>query len=218
MRHQSDDLTRSLAHVLWIGGPPDCGKTSITDILAQKHGLSVYHFDRHEMAHFARCTPEQYPALYAARPEVLTTEQRWLGSPPDVMAAETIACWTERFWMAVDDLLAMPTLSRIIAEGPGFFPECIAPIVSDRHKAIWLVPTETFKRASAARRIKPGNRHETSDPERATRNLIDRDLLMTQHVREQATARDLPLFEVDGSRNLEQMAARVEAHFAPWLP
>ncbi|HEY8598532.1 MAG TPA: hypothetical protein VIL85_08885, partial [Thermomicrobiales bacterium] len=26
---------RELAHVLWLGGPPDCGKTSIAQIIAQ---------------------------------------------------------------------------------------------------------------------------------------------------------------------------------------
>jgi hypothetical protein len=212
-----DDLQRSLAHVLWIGGPPDSGKTSIADILATKHDLPVYHFDRHEMAHFDRCTSERQPALYAARPEALTTEQRWLGSSPDVMAAETIACWTERFWMAVDDLREMPTTPPVVAEGPGFFPECVHPIISDRRKAVWLVPSESFKRASVARRIKPGNRDDTSDPERATRNLIERDLLMARHVRERGAALSLMVYEIDGSRDMEEMAGLVEAHFAPWL-
>ncbi len=40
------NLRSVLAHVLWIGGAPDAGKTSIANLLAEKHQLQVYHFDR----------------------------------------------------------------------------------------------------------------------------------------------------------------------------
>ncbi|HEX5502422.1 MAG TPA: hypothetical protein VFW96_07340 [Thermomicrobiales bacterium] len=206
-----------LAHVLWIGGPPDSGKTSIARMLAEKHGLQVYHFDRHEPAHFARHDPARHPALYAAHPDRMSPEERWVAQTPEVMARETIASWTERFGMALDDLRAMPASPRIVAEGPGFFPECVAPLLTDRGKAIWLAPSEAFKRASVERRGKPGARHETSDPERATRNLIGRDLLMGEHVREQARALGLIVYEVDGAVDLASVAALVEAQFAPWL-
>ncbi len=101
-------MRNDLSHIYWIGGPPDCGKTTVASILAERHGLQTYHFDRHEMAHFGRLDPERHPALYAAHPDRMTTEQRWLGSPPDEMARDTIACWSERFAMALDDLQAMP--------------------------------------------------------------------------------------------------------------
>ncbi|HET8629178.1 MAG TPA: hypothetical protein VFL91_17295 [Thermomicrobiales bacterium] len=211
------DLTRALAHVLWIGGPPDSGKTSIARLLAERYGLQVYHFDRHEPAHFARHDPVRHPALHAASPELMSPEERWVARPPEVMARFAIASWTERFGMAVEDLLAMPAAPRIVAEGPGFFPECVAPLLTDRRKAIWLVPSEAFKRASVERRGKPGARSETSDPERATRNLIGRDLLMGEHVREQAHALGLTVYEVDGAVDLAGVAALVEAQFAPWL-
>jgi len=200
-------------NVYWIGGPPDCGKTTIADLLAARHGLQVYHFDRHEMAHFAKATPDAHPALWAAHPDRMTTEQRWLGSPPDVMARDTIACWSERVEMAFEDLRAMPSSPAIIAEGPGFFPEAISPLIDTPRRAIWLAPTEAFKRASVERRGKPGNRHETSDPERATHNLIERDLLMTAHIRESAAKHGFRLVEIDGSEGVEAIADLVEAHF-----
>jgi hypothetical protein len=203
----------ALSHVFWIGGPPDCGKTTIAAILAERHGLQQYHFDRHEMAHFGRLDPERHPALHAAHPDRMTTEQRWLGSTPEAMARDTIACWSERFAMALDDLLAMPRTLAIVAEGPGMFPELVAPLIDDPQQAIWLVPSEPFKLASVARRGKPGNRHDTSDPERATRNLTQRDLLMTTHIRRTATEHNLRIIEVDGSEGIEAVAALVESHF-----
>lgn len=212
------DLKHALSHVLWIGGPPDSGKTSIADLLAEKYGMQVYHFDRHEPAHFARHDPIQHPALHAASPEMMTAEQRWVTQSPEEMAAGTIASWSERVEMAIVDLLAMPRRPRIVAEGPGFFPECITPLIADPHQAAWLVPSESFKRDSVARRGKPGARLQTSDPERATRNLVGRDLLMGKHVLDEARRLGLTVIEVDGARDLHEIFTLVEAHFAPYLP
>jgi hypothetical protein len=212
-----------LAHVLWIGGPPDCGKTSIADIIAEKHGLQVYHFDRREGDHIFRADPERQPALTRLRTLVETLDGRalthklWLTRPPETMARSAIASWSERVTFAVEDLLAMPSVPMIIAEGPGFFPARIAPLLADRRQGVWLIPSEEFKRASAIRRDKPGTRHLTSDPGRAQENLIRRDLLMGDDIRRGVAELGLAMYEVDETRSLAEMAAVVEAQFAPWL-
>ena len=207
------DLPDSLTHVLWIGGTPDSGKTTIAANLAERHGLEVYHFDRHEMDHFRRADPENQPALTAAHPDLMGPEERWLGSSPEDMASETIACWTERFWMTVDDLLEMPMDRTIVVEGPGLFPDCVAPLIADRAKAVWLVPCEKFKRESVARREKLKG-VPVSDLEQARENLIQRDLLMGKHVTERASDLGLTVYEVDGSKNLDEVTAFVESHLA----
>jgi hypothetical protein len=206
----------ALPHILWLGGPPDSGKTSIAATLGQRYGVQVYHFDRHEPAHFARADPRQSPALYAAHPDRLGPERRWLGSSPATMARETIASWTERAAMAFDDLRALPASPRIVAEGPGFFPATIAPLVDDPRRALWLLPTEPFKRASVARRQKLAGL-PVSDLARARENLIARDLLLGEVIETECRALGLTLLWVDGSRDLAAMVALVEAHFAPFL-
>ena len=211
------DLRTALGHVLWIGGAPDAGKTSIANLLAEKYQLQVYHFDRHEPAHFDRATPTEHPALYAAHPARMTPDERWVRHAVERMVRETIASWTERCGMAIEDLLVMPSRPMIVAEGPGFFPECIAPLMRDARQAIWLQPTESFKQASAARRNKLTPRYETSDPARAQRNWYARDLGLVAHVAREANTRGLTLLTVDGATSLDEMAALVEAHFAPLL-
>ena len=67
----------------------------------------------------------------------------------------------------------MPTERPIVAEGPGFFPEAILPLLADPRRAIWLAPTETFKRASHERRGKTAFRCRTGDPDRAYRNHVE---------------------------------------------
>lgn len=203
--------------MLWIAGPPDSGKTSIANILAERYGFDIYHFDRHEMDHFARADPEKHPALWAALPDRMISERRWLGSSPEEMAEATIASWSERCQMAFEEIAELATGSPVIAEGPGFFPDVLAPTLSDPHKAIWLIPTEDFKRRSALNRGKPGNRHETSDPERATANIIARDLIMGRRIQERCAARGLMCLTVSGDEGIDAVVSLVEAQFGPWL-
>lgn len=216
--HDVRSVKEKLCHVLWIGGPPDCGKTSVATRLAERYDVRVYHFDRHEMSHFARADPIHHPALLKAHPDRMSAEFRWLGSLPEIMAKETIACWSERAAMAIEDIQTMSSSRTIIAGGPGFFPEFLASIISDRSQAIWLLPSDEFKSASVTRRDKPASRWETSDPERAQRNLIKRDLLMREHIHRTAEARNLAWYTVDGSKSFEQVLADIERHFGAWLP
>ncbi len=173
------DIRKALLHVLWIGGPPDCGKTTVADLLAEQYGLQVYHMDRHELDHIRRADPTLHPATYALRPHLDDPEDRalldetWVLHSPEEMAVSAMASWTDRMPLIVEDLLALPADRAIVAEGPGFFPEVVLPLLADVRQAIWMVPTEAFKRASYARRRKgEWRRALVSDPERSTRNHI----------------------------------------------
>lgn len=218
------DPKRALRHVLWIGGPPDCGKTTIADLLAARHDLDVYHFDRCERDHIRRADPVLHPALYRFGRQLAELDDRsflewaWVHPTPREMAEHTIACWSERVALAVEDLLARPKDRLIIAEGPGFFPAAVLPLITTPHHAIWLVPTEDFQRASHMRRRKGAYRDAIlADPQHAHRQHIARDLLLAEHYRASARALGVPIIEVDGSQPPEDVATRVERHVAPLL-
>lgn len=219
-----NDPKSALSHVLWIGGPPDAGKSTVADLLGGQHRLPAYHFDRREMDHIARADPERHPALHALGAKLREIDERawleeaWVLTTPEEMARRAIASWSERVGLAVEDLRALPAERPIVAEGPGFFPEILLPLLSSPRQAVLLVPTEAFKRASHARRGKSERGYRTSDPERYRRNHIERDLLMAEHYRRTARGSGLLLIEVDGSRSAEEVAAVVGAHFAPLLP
>lgn len=200
----------ALAHVLWLGGTPCSGKTSVAGRLADRFALRLYHYDRHERAHAALGRPERHPAM--CEHGAMTLDQRWVLRPVEEMVRATTAAWAERFEMVVADLLALPGAAPVLAEGPGLLPECVAPLLSSPRQAIWLVPTEAFKRATQPTRG-GAPMDGTSDPERAYRNLIALDLQLAVNVKRRAGELGLTVLDVDGMRSLDDVAAAVAKHF-----
>ncbi len=206
----------ALAHVLWIGGGTDTGKTTVAEALVKRYGLQSYNFDRNEHSHIER----RILAGDFQGPQNLfemTPDEMWIDQSPAEMASGVIRGWSRRVDFVLEDLLAMPKMPLILAEGPGFFPAVIEPLLSTRQQAIWLVPAPSFKRQIAIQRGKPSVRNETRDPALATENIIARDLLVTQHVQQEATRLGLPWLEINGTQTVDEVITIVEKHFEQFL-
>lgn len=87
-----------------------------------------------------------------------------------------------------------------------------ARVVSSSHRALWLVPTHGFvRRVRLARN--PAGMSGTSEPMKALENLIGRDILLAEHVVDQANRCGFDVIQIDGSRSVAAIAAQVEVHF-----
>src|SRR5688572_32669838 len=106
-----NDLRAALAHVYWIGGAPDAGKTTVARLLAKRHGMRLYVLDASTRAHAERATPAAQPELSAFLG--LTMDERWVDRTPRVMADQTLRISAERFALALEDLLALPSEQAI---------------------------------------------------------------------------------------------------------
>lgn len=214
--HDLRDLAHRLRHVRWIGGGTGAGKTSIATALAATQGLQPYYYDWHDARdHSERTDPSRHPAMHAWTS--LSIDERWVLGTPEDMARSAIEASRERMEMVIEDLLARPSGTPIVAEGPWFFPEFIAPLLSSDRQGIWLVPTTEFRERALSDRgwvTVEG----TSDGVRARSNRLQRDALLTEHVRSSAQALDLRVVEIDGTRSLAEVTALVVEHFAPALP
>ena len=208
------ELRQALSHILWIGGATDTGKTTVSQIIAERYELQLYNYDRHDLPQIERLaqTLPRYRAFLSA-----SLDERWVHPEPEDLVQFMLRAFRDRFPLVIEDLLALPRKPMIVAEGFGFTPELLSPVLSSKRQAIWLVPTEGFKWASMKRRNKPSFRDKTSNPERAARNVFRRDMLLAERVKAQAQSRGLAVYDVDESRSLEEMATLIEQHFEPFL-
>jgi hypothetical protein len=204
--------------VLWLGGSPCSGKSSIAQALARRYGAAVYHCDDHWQAHCALVTPEAQPQMWRA--SRMSWDELW-GRDVASLLADELAIYAEEFPMIVADLRRqVQAHGLVIAEGAALLPGHVARHVADARQAIWLTPTEAFQR-----RIYPQRGPwvqqilaQCTEPDVAFARWMDRDIAFARHVAAQAEAAGLRALWVDGKSTLAENTRTVEEWFAPHLP
>ena len=210
------DARTTFAHVLWIGGASDAGKTTVARLLAERHRWQWYPCDFHEHNHLiARADPERQPAIYAEFQK--SVEERWIQPTSEDLFQGVLETNDERFPMILDDLRAMPQRPMILVEGPRLFPKLVAPLLTSAHQAVWLMPTSEFARESASDAT-----NRRGDLKRAIRSAIERTSCgetgcWRTYIRREVAAYGLTMIEVDGSRSPDEVADQIDAHFALYL-
>ena len=117
-------------HVLWIGGAPGVGKSTVGSILARRHGLRIYSADTRTWLHRDRALAAGVDA--AIRWESLTPAARRTQADDDLVA---MSLYTERGAMVVEDVVRLPASPLIVAEGSVIRPADLPPGAA----AVWLV-------------------------------------------------------------------------------
>ena len=211
-RHQNAAPRDRLGHVYWIGGGSGAGKSTIARRLADRHGLRLYATDEMMADHGRRIVPADSPFLagFAA----MDMDERWISRSPETMLETFHWFRGEGFGLIVDDLLRMPGGDGVIAEGFRLLPHLVQPLLAGPGHAVWLCPTPGFRRAAFASR---GSLREiagrTSDPARALRNLLERDRMFTERLREEAAGLGLRVIDVDVTMTEDDLAGRVARAF-----
>ena len=206
-------LRQELRHVYWIAGGSAAGKSTIASRIAHERGLRVYSTDDVMADHARRSTTEDCPLLHSFIS--MDMDDRWVNRSPTTMLETFHWFQGEGFSLILEDLLHLPRKVPIIVEGFRPLPKLVKPLLSQSAHAVWLLPTPKFRQAVVDRRggSSWGFLARTSDPERAVHNLLERDQMFTDLLRQETARLQLPTIEVDSWPDEDELTARVTELF-----
>ena len=199
--------------VYWIGGGSCAGKSTIARRIAAQHGLHVYATDDVMSDHASRSSPEDCPLLHSFM--AMNMDERWVNRSPQTMLETFHWFRGEGFNLIVEDLLRLPREHGVIVEGFRLLPHLVAPLLSGSVRAVWLLPTPEFRQSVIENR--GGSAWSflarTTNPEKALRNLLERDRLFTDLLRGETSRLGLPAIEVDSITTEDNLTRRMTTLF-----
>jgi hypothetical protein len=184
----------TLSHVLWIGGAPGAGKTTVATRIARRHGLRWYGADTRTWVHRDRALAADNAAAH--KWEAMEPAKRWTTPTPKEMLEMSLH--RERGAMVVEDLRALPRSPLVVAEGT------TVPAWAAGEQGIWLIPTHQFQETAFAKR-------ELAPSVAALYRLY------TEVVEREAHEHGVRVLTIDGTRDVDAVAAQVEQLFEPIL-
>jgi thymidylate kinase len=212
------DPVSTLRNALWITGGQWAGKSTVAGILAERYGLTHYHYDYHTTrGHEDRQIAAQI--RNGQPPTERDGEAMWIRPTPREMADAALKDFADRFAWVLDDLRGLVTPVPVIADGWGLRPDLVVSVTAAPERMVVLVPTDEFRQRQAAHVPRAARvSAEVSDPELAQRNRIERDRLLAEDCVRTARERGVRVIEVDGSRDAEAVADVLADHFGSFLP
>lgn len=198
-------------NVLWIGGSPCAGKSSIARLLAERHKLTVHHCDDVSDIRVKKMRSQSLPVT--SELHALGTCGR-LAKPPKWQAEKEVAFYIEQFSFVLSELANIQTGSGIVAEGADLMPELLGQLGVPPERAVWVIPTPEFQlQYYQARDWVADYLKDCDNPKKAFDNWMQRDILFANYIKRTAEEYGGKVIVVDGKSTIEQNTALVERHF-----
>ena len=189
-----------------IGGSPCSGKSTIAFLLARKYDLLHIKLDDlvDEMMDQARVDSKPISLLRQDR----SPDQIWLRNPEE-MADEEWRFYEEIFPYVASYLLEHQE-KPLLVEGAGLLPHLVKSLEGPAVSYLCLTPTADFQtKHYRQREWVPYVLEDTSNPEQAFENWMQRDILFAQMVRKEAKKLGYPSLMTDGSRSEKETAEEI---------
>lgn len=202
------DLNTAIKQVNWIGGSPCSGKSSVTELITQRHDLTYYKCDDYLDYYMSVGAERGIPILQKFRN--MNADQTWLERSVEEQVEDEIEFCREVFPIVKEELNKKYTNETIVAEGALIMPETIIKEGIDRQKYVCIVPTAEFQLTRYRERewVKYFLA-ECSNPEKAFENWMARDIRFAEYVKNQAIKNNLFLIIEDGNSCVEERYRQV---------
>jgi hypothetical protein len=171
--------------------------------------MRVYATDDVMADHARRSSREDCPLLHGFM--AMDMDERWVNRSPRTMLETFHWFQGEGFNLIIEDLLRVPRETGIIVEGFRLLPHLVKPLVTISTHAVWLLPTPDFRQSVINRRGGPSWAFlaKTTNAQQALQNLIERDRMFTDLLREETTRLGLPTIEVDATTTEANLTQQV---------
>lgn len=159
--------------------------------------------------HARRSSPDECPLLH--RFMAMEMDERWVRRNPIEMLETFHWFQGEAFALIIEDLLRLPRQPGIVVEGFRLLPHLVQPLLSEGQRAVWLLPSPEFRQAVVEARggSQWGFLAGTSDPNRALCNLLARDRLFTDRLREETARLGLAVIGVERELTEDDLVERI---------
>jgi 2-phosphoglycerate kinase len=196
--------------VLWLGGSPCAGKSTVAGVLARRFGLDLYRVDEAFEDHARRFDGTRQPTL--VRWCAASANERWL-QPIDALLRDAIDCYREHWGLVLEDVRARARPRSLLVEGTALLPAEVAKVAS-QDRALWLVAASDFQRRHYRERAwARGVVASSDDPERAFDNWMERDVRFAAWVAAEVDALGLRRLTADGGRTVDGVVEAVAEAF-----
>jgi 2-phosphoglycerate kinase len=198
--------------IYWIGGSACAGKSTLAKMYAEKFGLESYSCDEHFNEHLKNISVNEQPAMYKV--STMNPNETFYTRDIEEQLRMYVQSFKEDFSFVINDLVKRSG-TPIVVEGNQLLPSLVLPYLEERHKAIWIIPTESFQRKYYQKRnwIQTVLR-STEDPAVAFDNWMTRDALFAKLVYQEATDLKLNVLKVDGRKGLRENFELIESYFS----
>lgn len=194
-----------------IGGTTCCGKSTVAELLADRHGLAYYKLDDFLDPYMERMAAAGHELSRVTLG--YSMEQMWMRDPAD-MCRDEIDIYRAMFPHVRQALAEYPADARVLAEGAGLLPAALHDWGLPPARFVCMAPTRRFRLEKYAQRPWIGHYLSgCSDPDAAFANWMERDALFGEAVCAEAEALGSPAIIVDGTRSVDQTARHVEQLF-----
>lgn len=164
--------------------------------------------------HARRSSPEDCPLLHKFM--AMDMDERWVNRSPQIMLETFHWFRGEGFNFIIEDLESLPRERGVIVEGFRLLPHLVNPLISAPSRAVWLLPTPDFRLRVVANRGGSawGFISRTTEPEKALRNLLERDRMFTDTLHDETARLGLQAIEVNINTTEDDLTMRVTELFS----
>lgn len=200
-----------MINTYYIGGSPCSGKSTVTEILAEKYGLYYFRVDEFLDKYIELGVQKGYPICTRIR--LMTADETWMREPI-VQCEEELLWYQEVFEFVCEDIKKLQNVKGIITEGAAYLPILMKKAGIPESQYLSITPTKEFQLFHYSKREWiPYILKECSDKEKAFENWMERDVLFAQDVQRQCVEAGYISSINDGKKSIDEMVSFAEQHF-----